>query len=766
MRHPAVVLLVLSACHRDDSDAVVPDFTVRPGVELATVLDASPGTELTLYDDAGTALVGLITDDDGQANFAYVPDVFTVIDSRDGGRFPIVDGGVLRPGDYEIRDDATGDTSGPFHVPAIDDVGSEDLYAGQTLVGVGLSPLSGDLGDPETGYQYVEMRDGVTLGAMVRFPDPQMYGQGPWPTVIEYSGYSPSRPDQLSPGTQIANAMGYAVVSVNMRGTGCSGGVFDVFNRAQHADGYDIVETVARQDWVLNHRVGMVGLSYPGISQLYVGSTAPPSLAAIVPQSVIGDAWEMQWPGGVYNAGFTRQWVSEREAESAQGGSSWVTARIDAGDATCADNVRLSTQNIDFESFLHGLEFRPRDANDRDLTRLVTQIEAPVFLSGGWQDEQTGAMFGEMLDQFTASPHARFVVYNGRHPDGYGPDIVARWYEFLEFYVAGRIPRMNLAVQSFAGAEFAAEFGYDTYQFADDRFTGFADYDAALAAYEAEPPVRALFEVGAAPGLPAGVPTARFEADFDTWPAPSATPVSWSMADGGALAEVAPADAAADTWTFDPDAAADTFFGPSGYSLLNPLWDLDWQPFAAGDVASYVTPPFAEDTVLAGPGIAHLWVSSPEDRVQVQVTLSEVRSDGIEVLVQSGWLDLRHRAGTVGDGLRIDRTYSKEDAQDVIPGEWMAADVQIPAFAQPFRAGSQLRVTVSSPGRNEGTWAFEAPDYAGTPTFELGRGGEHASSIEVQVLPGIAIPAGLPACPSLRGQPCRTYEAVENVAAE
>lgn len=47
------------------------------------------------------------------------------------------------------------------------------------------------------------------------------------------------------------------------------GGVFDVFNRAQQVDGYDVVEAVARQPWVRGNKVGMIGLSYSGITQLY-----------------------------------------------------------------------------------------------------------------------------------------------------------------------------------------------------------------------------------------------------------------------------------------------------------------------------------------------------------------------------------------------------------------------------------------------------------------------------------------------------------------
>ena len=98
--------------------------------------------------------------------------------------------------------------------------------------------------------------------------------------------------------------LGYAVVDVNMRGTGCSGGAFDYFERLQSLDGYDVVETVARQPWVLNGKVGMVGVSYGGISQLFVGATAPPHLAAITPLSVIDNTATTLYPGGMLNTGF------------------------------------------------------------------------------------------------------------------------------------------------------------------------------------------------------------------------------------------------------------------------------------------------------------------------------------------------------------------------------------------------------------------------------------------------------------------------------
>jgi len=760
------LLLASAGCQAPPRPA---DFQISAGVESVTVLDAEPGAPLTLYDAGGTALVTLVADDLGQAHFAYVPAEYRVLDPSDLEGQSLTEGTVVLPGEgYVIQDDTTTppNWSGAFSVLAVDDVPDDSFYDQQTLYGVHYSPLSGYDWEPSSGYQYIEMRDGVLLSAMVRFPDSTLYGEGPYPTVVDYSGYSPSRPDRVSGGVLIANSLGYATVSVNMRGSGCSGGVFDVFNRAQHADGYDGIEAVARQDWVLHHQVGMVGLSYPGISQLYVASTRPPSLAAIVPLSTIADAWEMQWPGGIYNEGFTRQWVEQREQDSEQGGATWVTERIAAGDSQCEENLKLSAHSVDFEPFFRGLAMRPESADDRDLNLLVEQIETAVYYGGSFQDEQTGAQFGAMLDRFHSAAAFKVQLSNGRHPDGYSPGSVYRWYEFLEFYLAERIPELSPLVRSFGSSQFGSSFGMDEVTFEDDRFTDFDSYDAALAAYEQEPTVRVLFESGAAPDHPVGTPVARFEASYPSWPVDSAPLRRWFVGPDGQLLDDAPASEGADSWRFDPDAGASTFFGPLGYQLLAPLWDIDWSRFGAGDVASYVTAPFEEVTVIAGPGIAELWVRSPVDDVMVQVTLTEVRPDGMETLVQTGWLRLGHRAATEDENLRLVRSYSEDDFESVPIDEWVMARVAIPSMAHAVRAGSALRMSVSSPGRNHGTWEFETPEYDQIPSFSLGHGGLRPSSLTMSTLPGIEVAGDLPPCPSLRGQPCRTYQPSPNVAAE
>ena len=52
----------------------------------------------------------------------------------------------------------------------------------------------------------------------------------------------------------------------------------------------------------------MVGISYMGISQLFVGQTRPPHLRAITPLSVIADTFRSTlYPGGILNDGFAAE---------------------------------------------------------------------------------------------------------------------------------------------------------------------------------------------------------------------------------------------------------------------------------------------------------------------------------------------------------------------------------------------------------------------------------------------------------------------------
>ena len=381
----------------------------RPaGVEQITVTGAEPGQPLTLYGTGNRRLVTMRADDAGQIHFAFVPGAYADVQSGpdlDYSQLDIPGGTTVEPGRYLLVDESAEPrlATAVVRVPDRDDTPATDLYERQELTGARLDLLGNPApgSSTEDGFQYLEMRDGVRLSAMVRFPDHGVYGPGPYPTVVEYSGYSPSNPDSEEAGVRLARAFGYATVSVNMRGTGCSGGVFDIFSPAQMADGYDVIETVARQDWVRGGKVGMVGISYSGISQLYTAATNPPHLAAVT--APVGDRRPVAarpGPAASSTPASPRSGSRSGTRPARPGGMSWVTERIEAGDATCADNLVLRGQNLDFESLAHSLSTYNNTAADRDLRELVRDMEAPVYLTGAFQDEQTGPLFTAMVDDF------------------------------------------------------------------------------------------------------------------------------------------------------------------------------------------------------------------------------------------------------------------------------------------------------------------------------------------------------------------------------
>ena len=151
------------------------------------------------------------------------------------------------------------------------------------------------------------------------------------------------RPEQPAPSTtfpQLFNALGFAYVGVNIRGTGCSGGSFLPFEPVQSLDGYDAIETIAAQPWAKFHKVGMVGISYPGISQLYVARTQPPHLSAITPLSVIDDSYRGHAVAGRHPQHRLRRAVGQRSAprDAKPYGEGWEHAAVERRRRRCAAN--------------------------------------------------------------------------------------------------------------------------------------------------------------------------------------------------------------------------------------------------------------------------------------------------------------------------------------------------------------------------------------------------------------------------------------------
>jgi hypothetical protein len=81
-------------------------------------------------------------------------------------------------------------------------------------------------------------------------------------------------------------------------------------------------------------------------------------------------------------------------------------------------------------------------------------------------------------------------------------------------------------------------------------------------------------------------------------------------------------------------------------------------------------------------------------------------------------------------------------------------------FAHAFRAGSRILIVVQPPGGNRPAWAFAA--IPGPRTVTVSRSEARPSKVVLPVVSGVDVSTPLPACGTLRGQPCRTYEQLEN----
>jgi len=746
-----VLALVAAGCSSESSDGK-DGGPQQPAVDIEAHggtgqvwLKTEPGAELELQDADGKVVPTQVVDDTAQV---------TKVDTRtadDNGALvfryvPVGKGYVVK------QVDGPGESK-PVDVTGVDDHPAQTFYDDQKI---------------EEGYGYLTTRDGTKLAINVTLPGP--VEDGPYPTVVEYSGYDPAnpKPSLVTISKTLAGGQGFATVGVNVRGSGCSGGSFQLWEDAQAVDGYDVVETIAAQPWVKGHKVGMVGISYPASAMLYTAATNPPHLAAIAPMAGYDDGFRaLLWPGGVQNKGFARSWVEERDKNAKPLEADWTKKQVKEGDATCKENMELRGQNVALSELIDAMPYFPTQNDLGDSfapSTFVNKIDVPTFLVASWQDEQVGGHAPTMIPNLEHVPHLYATLTNGLHTEGLAnPTVLQRWLEFLQLYVAeevpdttGMAPLYHAVPAEIIGDADAAS----TLPIPPEHFNQSTTYEDALAEYEDQPPVRVLFDEGGDPALAPGVPSAGFEQTFSAYPPKETEATTWYLGADGSLTETKPTaegDGAADSYTSDPKARPEVNL-VKGEDTWWRLPKYDWRSPSPENSLSYVSPALTEDTTMVGSGSADLWITSSEKDTDLQVTLTEVRPDGKETYVQSGWLRASKRKLDEKRSTELQPliTQLKADEADLPADEFTPVRVEIYPFAHAFRAGSKIRVIISAPGGDKPIWSFVNLD--GTQENEVARSAGMPSAVVLPVVPGVKVTTPLPACPSLRGQPCREYQ--------
>ncbi len=567
----------------------------------------------------------------------------------------------------------------------------------------------------QTGY--ITTRDGTQLRYDVVRPD----GPGPFPTLLNYEGYaagSNASDNGVSTFTDRILQRGYALIGVSVRGTGCSTGAFDPFAPTMGTDGYDAIEWIAHQSWS-NGRVGMIGVSFGGITQLVTAADRPPHLVAIAPSSTTSDLYrDVVYPGGILEYDFSFGWTGDQKA----GGTEYaLTGAPQNADAQCEQNyVTHEVANATLDNFIPTLILQNPFDDDSDAkwqkrapNAGFSKIDVPVYMHNQWQDEQLPGRIWESLGMFRHPRQVWANFSNGNHGrDYYNATDEENTLAFLDHFVRGadngfttRVPHLAVDMET-----------------AIDRDGKVNEPAWSIARKSLKLKVKPhTFFLGAGGTMGGKRPAAAEAGDSYAYPSP-----------GPDVTEPGPTE-------------ADRSLGQFTYKA----------PIPPGGSVAYTSAPAKSDMVLAGPASLNLWLESTATDTDLEATITELRPDGQETYVQRGWLRASHRKldPKLSTTLRPYQTHLRGDAKPLTAGTPTYMRLEVFPFAHAFRKGSRLRVWIEAPTGHTGFWAFTPVADPGVNTVL--HDAAHPSRLVVGVVPGETAHAPLPACDSLRNQPCR-----------
>lgn len=170
--------------------------------------------------------------------------------------------------------------------------------------------------------EYLEMRDGIKLAADICLPK-KLEKDKKIPTILYLTRYVRSFetkfPFSLLSKTlfgqitkkeiEFFTSYGYAVVIIDVRGTGASFGTRHMeFSPEEVEDGREIVDWIIAQNWS-NQKVGSTGISYLGTTAEMLLVNQHPNVKACIPRSSIFDLYnDIAFPGGVRHGKFIQVW--------------------------------------------------------------------------------------------------------------------------------------------------------------------------------------------------------------------------------------------------------------------------------------------------------------------------------------------------------------------------------------------------------------------------------------------------------------------------
>ena len=164
---------------------------------------------------------------------------------------------------------------------------------------------------------YITMRDGIKIAVDVVLPK-NLPSDAKIPTLILQTRYWRAnefripfrwlqKPDKF---LLFFTSYGYAIVLVDVRGTGASYGTWPYpWSRDEIMDGGEIVNWIVSRPWS-NGKVASIGVSYIGATAELLAVTNHPAVKAVIPRFSQFDLYtDIPFPGGIFNQFFVKRWA-------------------------------------------------------------------------------------------------------------------------------------------------------------------------------------------------------------------------------------------------------------------------------------------------------------------------------------------------------------------------------------------------------------------------------------------------------------------------
>jgi putative CocE/NonD family hydrolase len=513
-----------------------------------------------------------------------------------------------------------------------------------------------------TTLHTITMPDGTKLSAAVSLPA-DANGQSaaePLPTLVTLTGYDKNLPGN-TPVSGFLGRHGYAEVLVDVRGTGSSEGVWDMFGPIEQADDVPILDWVAAQPFC-NGRIGLYGESLLGITAALAAAQQHPAVKAAFLKVPMADAYrDIVFTGGQTSVSFIPAWFL-----LVMGGSLLNPQALSdpaTGIPIALTQLFNGITQVEVPLFLRAIVgdgdtvYDNQFWSSRSPVEQADNIRVPTFIVGGLQDIfQRGepllyeAIKPQAPAKLLIGPWTHTSIGTGLPADGVPSfdHIALQWFDqYLRGLDSGasRLPNVTQYV-----------YGYGHYVASPDW-----PHPQATA--------QRLFLRGDR-SLAAAVPTAG-EASHATLQYPisgmcSASTVQWSA---GLLADL-------------------------------PLPCFTDDRLAEALEVQYETAPLERDLYLNGPISADLWVSTTAANASVSVRVDDV--DGSTVIpLTNGMQMLSSRTADASRSRRLEgqiiqpwHDYTQAAVQAVHSGEPTAVSIEVFPTSALIKAGHRLRVSI------------------------------------------------------------------------